>query len=265
MTPTRYSIIIPAYNEGQRIGPTLEALAAYLESSHAEAATYEVFVVCDGCKDDTERTVRAFERHLPLSVLAYRDNRGKGYAVKCGVAASTGQVVAFMDADGSTPVGELRRLARPIIEGQADIVIGSRRANGAGVTIDQPITRQLLGRAFAWHARAVLGLRMKDTQCGFKVFDGEQARELFGALRCDGFAFDLEILALARERGLRMLEAGVRWHEVAGSTVHPLRDGTRMLRAAWQIRSRIKHLRRNAAPCRLSAVAATRLCKGTSI
>ncbi|HPO39068.1 MAG TPA: hypothetical protein PL176_13750, partial [Kiritimatiellia bacterium] len=143
-----------------------------------------------------------------------------------------------------TPVRELGNLSEPIIKGHADVVVGSRRVEGATVEDDQPVLRRLLGRAFAWHTQAVLGLRFRDTQCGFKVFAGDIARDLFKGFSCDGFAFDLEVLAEARERGLRVLERGVEWHDVEGSTVHPLSDGVRMLRAAWQIRKRLEFRRR---------------------
>ena len=104
--------------------------------------------------------------------------------------------------------------------------------------------RRLLGQAFAWHTQAVLGLNIRDTQCGFKVFDGDVARALFAGLACDGFAFDLEMLAKARERGLRVLEMGVEWHDVEDSTVRPLRDGFIMLYTAWQIRMQMDAWRR---------------------
>jgi dolichyl-phosphate beta-glucosyltransferase len=149
-----------------------------------------------------------------------------------------------MDADGATPVRELGCLSEPIIKGHADVVVGSRRVEGATVEDDQPVLRRLLGRVFAWHTQVVLGLRLRDTQCGFKVFAGDIAREMFKGFSCDGFAFDLEVLAEARERGLRVLERGVEWHDVEGSTVHPLSDGVRMLCAAWQIRKRLALRRR---------------------
>lgn len=236
----KHSIVIPAYNESLRIGDTLASIIAYGSETAAENSDIEVIVVCDGCRDTTEQVVRSFADRLHLRVVSYPDNRGKGYAVRQGIAVSKGDVVVFMDADGSTPVRELGRLADPILQNQADIVIGSRRVEGALVTADQPVIRQFLGRAFAMHARMVLGVCIRDTQCGFKVFEGSVARALFKDFQCDGFAFDLEVLATARERRLRVLERGVEWNERPGSTVHPLRDGVRMLRAAWQIRARLR-------------------------
>lgn len=241
---TKHSIIIPAYNEAGRIAETLEAVAAFLDTGRTEGADWEVIVVCDGCTDATAQVAGAFADRLPLQVTGYPVNRGKGYAVRQGVAVSAGDIIAFMDADGSTPVRELARLSVPIQNRQADIVIGSRRAEGATVTAGQSFVRQFLGRAFAQHSRIVLGLDVRDTQCGFKVFRGSVARALFAALRCDGFAFDLELLAEARARGLRVLERGVEWRERSGSTVRPLRDGIRMLRAAWRIRASLRARRR---------------------
>lgn len=240
----KQSIIIPAYNEDRRLGATLDTVAAYVKQEARNVSVTEVIVVCDGCRDATERVARRYADRIPLCVVAYPENRGKGYAVRQGFAASKGDIVAFMDADGATPVSELDRLSDPILREQADIVIGSRRVEGARVKVDQPVARQLLGRAFALHAQVVLGLHIQDTQCGFKVFKGSLARALFKDLQCDGFAFDLEILALARERRLRVLERGVEWNERPGSTVHPLRDGARMLQAAWKIRSRLRIRRR---------------------
>ena len=262
---TKQSIVIPAYNERHRIGATLESVAAYGAGRKAGSADFEVIVVCDGCRDGTEKAVQAFAGRLPLRVVSYACNRGKGYAVRRGMAVSAGRVVAFMDADGATPIHELDRLADPILGGLADIVVGSRRAAGAAVEGSQPVFRRLLGRAFAWHTQAALGLRLRDTQCGFKVFDGDIARELFKGLSCDGFAFDLELLAEARECGLRVVEQGVEWRDVPGSTVRPLRDGVRMLRAAWQIRGRLE-ARRHALtgdPTFFPPAAASRRCSGT--
>lgn len=244
------SIIIPAFNEAGRLGATLEKTTSYLARESGADSASEVIVVCDGCDDNTEAIARSFEGRLPILVISYARNRGKGYAVRKGIGASTGRVVAFMDADGATPVDELGRLAAPVLGGEAEVVVGSRRAAGAAVEVRQSRLRQALGRLFSWVTQAVLGLRIKDTQCGFKVFDGDLARDLFRRMACDGFAFDLEILAEARERGLRVVERGVEWHEVPGSKVRPLRDGLRMLRALWRIHAALaaRRQKRDAAP-----------------
>jgi glycosyltransferase involved in cell wall biosynthesis len=161
--------------------------------------------------------------------------------VKTGILESRGGTVAFMDADGSTPVSELVRSMRPIQEGRADIVIGSRRAKGASIRVRQPLSRRLLGRAFGLCNRLFLGLPFLDTQCGFKVFRGDCGRELFREIATSGFAFDLEVLLAARAKGLRILEIGVAWNDTPGSTVSPVTDGLSMLRTAWQLRTRARH------------------------
>jgi len=262
----QHSIVIPAYNEAGRIASTLEDISSYLDTPAGQRAEWEVIVVCDGCRDATAHVAGTFKDRLPLRLLSYRNNRGKGYAVRRGVAASVGGVVAFMDADGATPVRDLARLEKPILDDQADIVIGSRQAEHANVVVGQSVCRRILGRAFSWHTRLALGLDLRDTQCGFKVFRGDIARTLFATLRLDGFAFDLELLAEARELGLRVLERGVEWRERPGSTVHPLRDGIRMLRAAWEIRSRLRSRRRlGRGYLPLSTVSAERYCDGCPI
>jgi len=231
------SLVIPAYNEAQRLGPTLDQIEAHATGSGLCEGPFEVIVVCDGCTDGTEAVARAYEGRLPLRVLSYRDNRGKGYAVRQGMLASMGALAVFMDADGSTPVAELPRLEAPIREGRADIVVASRRAAGARLTQPQPWHRRLLGRALSLHTRVVLGVSVLDTQCGFKLFRGDLARELFAALRCDGFAFDLELLWLAHRCRARVLEMGVEWGDVGGSSVAPLKDGLRMLYTTWRVRT----------------------------
>lgn len=257
------SIVIPAFNEARRIGATLDTLVSRAAAGAFGASSYEVLVVCDGCRDATALVARSFADRLPLRVVAYPLNRGKGYAVRQGVLRSTGEVVAFMDADGATPVRELAGLAEPILRNRAHIVIGSRRAEGARLVVPQAFHRRLLGRAFALHTRWVLGLPTQDTQCGFKVFRGTVARSLFRAMQCDGFAFDLELLAMAKARGLRVLEMGVEWHERPGSTVHPLRDGMRMLYAAWHLRARMRAWRPEGSPEAAGAPPAARaqLCE----
>ena len=229
------SIIIPAYNEGGRILPTLHETQEYLASGQSWHGV-EVIVVCDGCTDNTEAVLRGCA--MPdLRVISYPENRGKGYAVKTGILASRGQVVVFADADGATPIREISHLA-PFLTDGYDLAVGSRRAPGSRVTGAQPWQRRVLGRFFALATQLALGLGVADTQCGFKMFRGEGARSLFQDVNCAGFAFDLELLVLARARGLRVAEVGVEWHDRGQSTVSPWRDGLRMLGALWTLRRR---------------------------
>lgn len=238
------SIVIPAYNEETRLPRTL----GLLKRMHRPYAI-EIIVVCDGCTDKTHQVAQQWTERLPLRVIAYPENRGKGYAVQRGVLSASGQVIAFMDADGSTPPSELLRLAAPIISGDADIVVGSRRADGAMVK-RQPLGRHLLGKLFSVITRNILSLPYRDTQCGLKLFRRQWGMELFGEMRCEGFEFDLEILYRARKKKIPIVEMGVAWEDRAGSKVAPVRDGLKMLRAMF----RIKGAYRSSRPARSLAI-----------
>lgn len=225
------SVIIPAYNEEKRIPSTL----ANLEKIAGET-NMEIIVVCDGCKDNTVKVIENWTAKLPIKIISYEDNRGKGYAVRKGILGASGDIIAFMDADGSTPPAELLRLVKPLKSGQTDIVIGSRRIAGAKVK-RQPIHRHLLGGMFSLLTRSILSLPCHDTQCGCKLFRRNIARLLFRKTKCDGFEFDLDILYLAHSRGLRIKEIGVIWSDVAGSKVNVISDGFKMFRAVLAIRA----------------------------
>lgn len=231
------SIILPAYNESRRIIPTLSALQRDIITPMA-AVSVEVIVVCDGCRDATEEIVRHWAGSRSwLRIVSYQPNRGKGFALRSGVAASSGRIVAFMDADGATPCRELARLLPLISSHHADCVIGSRRKKGARVHPPQPLFRRSLGFVFARFARLMLKLPFNDPLCGCKLFDGAIARALFARATCDGFSIDLEILLLARTANLHVCEEPIEWHNIPGSTVHPLRDGIAMVFRVFQLRA----------------------------
>lgn len=232
VTPPFLSIVIPAYNEEYRLPKTLDSLCGMVCRRIAE-----VIVVCDGCTDRTATVAAQWGDCLPLRVVTYPLNRGKGYAVRQGVLAANGQIIAFMDADGSTPSSELLRLADPILSGQADVVIGSRRAIGCDVK-KQPPLRHCLGAILSLTTRKLLHLPYLDTQCGFKLFRRDSAIALFHRLLSDGFEFDLELLYLAAQMDLRTLEIGVAWRDCQDSKVSPVCDGLRMLATIRNIRSR---------------------------
>lgn len=228
------SIVIPAYNEAARIGPSLERVVAF---ARARAEPCEIIVVDDGSRDDTRAIVGALaEQHACLRLLALPHNRGKGAAVRAGVLASRGRHVLFTDADLSTPIDELARLELALADG-ADIAIGSRAVPG-DVERKQPLLRRVQGRGFHLAVR-VLGFRavaeIRDTQCGFKLFKGAVARAVFRELTLTGFAFDVELLELARSR-FRVAEIAVAWAHVDGSKVRPGIDAARMLRDLVRIR-----------------------------
>ena len=218
------SVVIPAYNEADRLGLTLERVLGYLDRRRI---LHEVLVVDDGSHDVTFEIAAA---HGEQGVRALRQeaNRGKGAALKTGVLASHGELVLLCDADLSTPIEDLERLEARLPE--TDLVLGSRGAAGADVTVHQPFYREAMGKSFNLIIRA-LGVRgLRDTQCGFKLLRGDVARELFGALTIERFAFDVELIWLARRRGYQISEVGVRWANSRASKVDPVVDSLRMLR-----------------------------------
>jgi dolichyl-phosphate beta-glucosyltransferase len=220
------SIVIPAYNEAARLGPTLERILGYLAGQKIAA---EVLVVDDG---STDRTAAVAESFAGRGVVLLRQdrNRGKGAALRSGVVASRGAAVLLVDADLSTPIEDLERL-RPYLAG-AELVLGSRAVPGANILQHQPIYRELMGRTFNLLIRAVGVRGFHDTQCGFKLLDGEAARQLFADLSVDRFAYDVELVWLARRRGYRIAEVGVTWANSPHSSVDPLKDSARMI---WDI------------------------------
>jgi dolichyl-phosphate beta-glucosyltransferase len=223
--PIELSVVIPAYNEEGRLGPTLDRVAAYLAG---RGLGHEVLVVDDGSTDGTAALVEA--HGAPgLRLLRQPANRGKGAALKAGVAASTGERVLVTDADLSAPIAEIERL-EPSLAGGADLVFGSRAAPGARLARRQPFYRELMGKTFNRIIR-LLGVHgITDTQCGFKLLTGTAARDLFPRLTVDRFAFDVELVWLARRRGYLVAEVGVEWADSGESRVHALRDSVVMLR-----------------------------------
>jgi dolichyl-phosphate beta-glucosyltransferase len=221
----KLSVVIPAYNEATRIGPTLEAVERWLEAGKED---YEVIVVDDGSADETARIVEEAGRANPrIGLLRLEKNRGKGAAVRAGVLATRGEEVLFSDADLATPIEELAKLRPQLADGYA-VAIGSRGLPGADIQVRQHPMRELMGRTFNVIVRTLLVGGIKDTQCGFKLFRGDVARELFAEARVDGFAFDVEILLLAL-RHHKVAEVPVVWRHVEQSKVSPGIDAARML------------------------------------
>jgi dolichyl-phosphate beta-glucosyltransferase len=219
------SVVIPAYNEARRLGPTLDRVAAYLAGRGLDA---EVLVVDDGSTDATAEVVRGHAAP-GLRLLAQPENRGKGAALRRGVAESRGRRVLLCDADLSTPIEELEALERRLDAG-AVLAIGSRALPDSDVRVHQPRYRELMGKTFNRIIR-LLGVRgLRDTQCGFKLLEGDAARRLFAELRTDRYAYDVELVWLARRHGYRVDEVGVAWIDSPDSRVHPLFDSAAMLR-----------------------------------
>lgn len=232
------SIVIPAYNEALRITPTLERLHAFLIS---QPLRWEIVVVDDGSKDATIGVVETIARNMPgLRLVQSPQNRGKGSAVRLGMLAARGQIRVMCDADGSMPPEELPKLLAPIIGCRAEIAIGSRYVAGATSDVKQPLYRRLWSRLCNRVIQRSLVPGVNDTQCGFKAFTAEAARDLFCRARIDGWAFDLEILALAKRRGYLVEEVGVYWQDDARSKINPVKDMIKVVREAMTIRQNIK-------------------------
>ena len=228
------SIIIPAYNEEQRLPPTLERIARFLTTMPLRT---EIIVVDDGSKDDTCGVVeRAMSQYPGLRLVRQNPNRGKGAAVRAGMLAARGQIRVMCDADCSMPPEQLPRLLAPITACTAEIAIGSRYAEGARTDVKQPFYRVLWSRLCNKVIQRSLVPGVRDTQCGFKAFTAEAARDLFARARIDGWAFDLEILALARRRAFAIDEVGVEWKDDGRSRVNPFTDFWKVIREAVTIR-----------------------------
>lgn len=208
------SVVIPAYNEAERLPPTLRRVREYLETW---GGSYEILVVDDGSKDETVARAEA----AGVRVLRNGVNRGKGYSVRHGMLAAQGARRLMTDADLSTPMEELPRLLKIMDEGYG-VVIASRALPGANLEIRQPWYRENSGRVFNLCVRLLALPGLHDTQCGFKLFSAEAARDAFTTARLDGFSFDVEALFLARRQGHRIAEIPVTWRNDAASRVGAL-------------------------------------------
>jgi glycosyltransferase involved in cell wall biosynthesis len=225
------SIVVPAYNEAQRIGQTIDILRAALPSLVAE---FEIRVVDDGSEDGTAAIVERMAAQDARVVLQREPHRGKGSAVRAAMLAATADLRFMCDADLSMPVEELPRFLEAVPT-RADIAIGSREGIGAR-RVGEPPHRHLLGRVFNNAVRGLVLPGIDDTQCGFKLFAGPAADVVFSRATIDGWAFDVEALFIARRHGFRVVELPIEWHYRDRSRVSTLRDPLRMLREVWTIR-----------------------------
>jgi glycosyltransferase involved in cell wall biosynthesis len=234
------SIIIPAYNEAERLGASLEIVIRYLRDSRTNA---EIIVVDDGSSDATARIAEEiFARTPEISARAIRceSNRGKGYAVRTGLETASGEIALFSDADLSTPIEELTKLVEPIRAGEADVTFGSRALDRSLIGTHQPWRREQGGKVFNFVVRALTGLPFWDTQCGFKAFRMSVFRPLLPVMKIDRFGFDVEFLYAANLANLRLQEIAVRWNHCEGTKVSVLRDSRRMFNEVRQIRKNAK-------------------------
>jgi dolichyl-phosphate beta-glucosyltransferase len=225
------SVVIPAYNEAARLPRTLGRLTEFLATG---GRPYEVLVVDDGSSDSTADAARRAGGSV-VTVVRTETNRGKGHAVRRGMLLARGERLLMTDADLSTPAEELPRFMARMDEGY-DVVIGSRAVAGANIEVRQPWYRESAGRAFNVLVRALALPGLHDTQCGFKLWSADAAREAFGAARLDGFSFDVETLFIARKRGRRIAEVPVTWRNDAATRVGALR-GTAAFVDLFRIRA----------------------------
>lgn len=228
----KLSVVIPAYNEAQRIGSTLKAVHNFLQK---QAYDYEILVVNDGSKDNTAEVVLGMTGVIKnLRLIDNKKNQGKGGVVKDGMLSAVGDVRVFMDADNSTRIDEITKFL-PYFDQGYDLVIGSRRISGSVIAVHQPWFRDLQGGIFRTIVHIFVPLGVTDSQCGFKAMTGAAASKIFPKQRIFRWAFDVEILALARKMGLKIKEAPITWTDDSNSHVK-LSGKIKMLLEVLQVR-----------------------------
>ena len=229
MSRPQWSVVIPAFNEARRLPRYLAEIVSYFAGRNEP---YEVLVVDDCSTDGTQEAVATIvSMHEPVRVLRHHRNEGKGAAVRRGMLAARGEYRLFTDADGATPIGELKRLEAALMGG-AHVAVGSRALLDPSVSVVARRHRVVAGRAFSWIVQRLVVPGVVDSQCGFKAFTATAAVDLFEKLRTPGFGFDVELLLLARACGYRVVEVPVNWIDQPGSKVRILDNGPAML---WEI------------------------------
>lgn len=227
------SLILPAYNEGERIAPSLAEVADYFTGAGIE---HEIIVVSDGSTDGTVALIERLRQDQPrLRLVSYDVNRGKGYAIRAGVAAARGEYVMFTDADLSIPIAITADFLAAL-RGGYDVAIASRWHPASSNAVPPPLPRRVMGGVFRWWVRRLVTSDVRDTQCGCKAYRAEVARQLFAVQRIDRFSFDAEVIFLAARAGYRIKEIPFALRHTPGSSVRPLRDPVLMLRDLVRIR-----------------------------
>ena len=234
------SIVVPAYNEGERLRESLPRILAYLNQ---ELSGSELIVVDDGSSDNTADVARealANSGDVRTGVVSYKQNLGKGRAVRLGLLASRSDVALFTDADLSTPITEMPKLITPIFNDECDLTFGSRALDRRLIGVHQPWRREQGGRVFNLAVRMATRLPFWDTQCGFKAFRMRVCKPLIEGATIDRFGFDVELIYLAYRAGLRLREVPVRWDHYEGSKVNVFSDSFKMLSEVGLIRQQAR-------------------------
>ncbi len=224
------TIVIPAWNEEQRLPGTLEQITAYLDQQSYAA---EVLVVENGSTDRTTEIAEAFAARFAY-IRVLHSPQGKGAAVKMGMLAGRGAYLYVCDTDLAVPIEEIAKFLPPQIS-EYDVAIASREAPGAR-RYNEPFYRHLMGRVYNIIAQLIVVPGIKDTQCGFKCFNRQAARAIFSVQVMSGWGFDVEVLFIARRWGHRVVEVPVNWYYGKGSRISPVKDSLRMLGELWQVR-----------------------------
>ena len=233
------SLIVPAYNEADRLPDTIQRIQKH---SRSWKFPIEVIVVVEPSDDQTlalaENAVKSW---IDLRVLTHHEKRGKGFAVRSGMLRARGDLIFFTDADLSTPLEDLDAgLALFAHDRSIDLIVGNRMHPDSQILQRQNVSRERMGKVFNRIVQTLTGLRIRDTQCGFKGFRNRAAKEIFGRQRIDGFSFDVEVLLLARAMGFVIAELPVHWTNSEASRVHPVRDSTRMFFDVVRVRRLVK-------------------------
>ncbi|MFK7801781.1 MAG: dolichyl-phosphate beta-glucosyltransferase [Anaerolineae bacterium] len=229
--PPLLSIIIPTYNEEERIIPTIGAISSYVTDLHFPC---ELIIADDGSTDNTASLVEALG-FANLRLLTIKKNGGKGSAVRRGMLAAEGEYLLFSDADNSTPIEEVAKLLQKLQHEQYDVAIGSRAAIGAEET-KKSLKRRIFSNGLRWIVNTIFRIGVRDTQCGFKLYTREAARKLHSSQTLMGFSFDLEILYLASKYNYRIAEVPVTWIDAPGSKVDAAKEARRFIRDLVKIK-----------------------------
>jgi dolichyl-phosphate beta-glucosyltransferase len=229
------SLIIPAFNEAARISATVVEALDYFDR---KGIACEIIVSADGADGTREAALALAARHSNIKVIGKPERRGKGRGIRDGVGVATGDVIGFADADNKTPISEFDKV-EPLLRNGCDVVIGSRGLRTSRIERAQPLYRRLGSRGFGLFMHACVGLDgIVDTQCGFKFFRSDVARELFRLQQIDGYMFDVEILYLAKQLGYRVSEVPVRWRDDGDSRLQLVSGNIRNVQDVISIRWR---------------------------